>query len=133
MGSDLTYPSSLDDLLANDKAHTDPLPAHPGVDADTYLNARAATLDAALLSAAEGLAAREPMLFAGGRLRFPKDKEDGVQDDNAAVIGTLYRMMPHVRTPIFSIRSICGRALRSILHMSRRACRQPICGRSWRP
>ena len=29
------------------------------------------------------------MLFAGGRLRFSKDQEDGVQDDSAAVIGAL--------------------------------------------
>jgi hypothetical protein len=81
---------SLDDLLTNDKTDTGALPSHPGVDADTYLHARAATLDTALLSVAEGLAARGPMLFAGGRLRFPKDQEDGVQDDSAAVIGALY-------------------------------------------
>ena len=88
---------SLDDLLANDKAGSNALPAHPGIDADTYLSARSAALDAALLSVAEGLAAREPMLFAGGRLRFPKEQENDVQNDSAAVIGALYRMMPHIR------------------------------------
>lgn len=88
---------SLDDLLANDTADSNALPAHPDVDADTYLSARASTLDTALLSVAEGLAAREPMLFAGGRLRFPKDQDDGEHDDSTAVIGALYRMMPHVR------------------------------------
>ena len=88
---------SLDDLLANDKADSNALQAHPDVDADTYLHARASILDTALLSVAEGFAAREPMLFAGGRLRFPKDQGDGEHDDSAAAIGALYRMMPHVR------------------------------------
>ena len=53
---------SLDDLLANDKADTNTLPAHPSVDAGTYLETRAITLDGAVTLFEDG--AHEPLSSA---------------------------------------------------------------------
>ena len=93
---------SLDDLLAPPAtavATTEPsrVPVVPATSADAYLAVRAAELDGALLGVARGLSAKDAKLFAGDRLRFPKEPK---LDDAAgidAIATAAYRLIPRVR------------------------------------
>ena len=93
---------SLDDLLAlpAPPATTSApprLPIVPTATADAYLAARAAELDAALLGAARGLSGKDAKLFAGGKLRFPKEPKPADTPGADAAAGAAYRLIPRVR------------------------------------
>jgi hypothetical protein len=90
---------SLDDLLAlpAPPATTSAPPQLPTATADAYLAARAAELNAALLGAAHGLSSKDAKLFAGGKLRFPKEPKPDDTPGADAAAGAAYRLVPHVR------------------------------------
>lgn len=93
---------SLDELLAPVPAAAAAnlparLPAVPTISADDYLANRAAELDTALLATARGLSGKDATLFAGDKLRFPKEPKREDADVANAVATASYRLMPHVR------------------------------------
>ncbi len=92
---------SLDTLLTPASPATYLVPARlpniPEVSAETYIEARAAELDAALLATARGLSGKDAAMFSGGKLRFPKEQKDSKADGAGAVSAAIYRLMPRVR------------------------------------
>lgn len=75
-----------------------PKPAFSLGDPHAWLDERAARLDSALREVARDLDKRDPPLFAGERLRFPKDpKEDPGQDEGRQLALTCYGMVPATR------------------------------------
>lgn len=92
---------SLDTLLtpASPATNLPPsrLPTVPVVGAETYIEARAAELDAALLATARGLSGKDVAMFTGGKLRFPKEQKDNEAEGAGAVSAAIYRLMPRVR------------------------------------
>ncbi|MFM2044919.1 MAG: hypothetical protein RLY86_3495 [Pseudomonadota bacterium] len=93
---------SLDDLIAP-VAVLPPTPARlptlPARGADQWLEQYAASLDTALLSTARGSSDGDPKLFAGDRLRFPKDPQaDLTEVDAAKQLAMMLRMQTwHMR------------------------------------
>ena len=89
---------SLDVLLApgptDATVRTDRVP-----DPHQWLDARAAELDAALLEVSAGLPGSDPALFAGDRLRFPREpKADLVErDDGRRLALACYGLVPTMR------------------------------------
>ena len=72
----------------------------PGVDA--WLEERAARLDAALLDVSRGVSGGDPVLFAGDRLRFPKDPKgaggtDLAERDVGRLAARAYGIVPVTR------------------------------------
>ena len=72
----------------------------PAVEA--WLDMRAARLDAALLDVSRGLSGGDPMLFAGEKLRFPKDPKgvegtDLAERDVARLAARAYGIVPATR------------------------------------
>jgi TnpA family transposase len=92
---------SLDTLLMPASPATNLLPSRlptvPVVSAETYIEARAAELDAALLATARGLSGKDVAMFTGGKLRFPKEQKDNEAEGAGAVSAAIYRLMPRVR------------------------------------
>ncbi len=75
------------------------LPVVPPTSAAAWLDARAAELDAALLGVARGISGGDPVLFAGDRLRFPKEKriDDQKVDPAKAFAARCYGLLPTMR------------------------------------
>jgi hypothetical protein len=92
---------SLDTLLTPASPATNllrsRLPTVPVVSAETYIEARAAELDAALLATARELSGKDVAMFTGGKLRFPKEQKDNEAEGAGAVSAAIYRLMPRVR------------------------------------
>ncbi|MEF2071076.1 Tn3 family transposase [Consotaella aegiceratis] len=66
-------------------------------DPHAWLEERAARLDDALLEVAGNLGARNPALFAGDRLRFPKEANVGDHDGSRPLALACYGMVPTTR------------------------------------
>lgn len=67
-------------------------------DPHAWLDERAAKLDNALISVARSLDSRDAALFAGERLRFPKEQRDDSGDDAGQKLAhACYRMLPATR------------------------------------
>ena len=71
-------------------------------DVDAWLEERAARLDAALLDVSHGVSGGDPALFAGDRLRFPKDPKgaggtDLAERDVGRLAARAYGIMPVTR------------------------------------
>lgn len=68
-------------------------------DPHAWLDARAAELDAALLSVSRGLPSGDPALFAGDRLRFPKEPKTDLteRDDGRRLALSCYGLLPTTR------------------------------------
>lgn len=105
---DLWVPSSrvhrsLDDLLTPSAPATAkspvPLPQYPRLSADEWIAQKSAELDAALLDTARGLSGKDPLLFTGDKLRFPKGpKHDDLDNDPAKLLALrTYGALPTIR------------------------------------
>lgn len=68
----------------------------PLVSADEWLATSAAELDTALLDLSRGLSAKDDSLFAGDRLRFPKESRDG-EDGAKQLAQRAYGLVPTTR------------------------------------
>ncbi|MCB8835847.1 Tn3 family transposase [Aurantimonas sp. VKM B-3413] len=66
-------------------------------DPHAWLEERSARLDQALREVASNLGGRDPALFAGDRLRFPKDGNAGDHDDARPLALACYGMVPTTR------------------------------------
>lgn len=75
------------------------MPVVPATSAQDWLDARAAELDAALLDVARGIGGGDWVLFAGDRLRFPKEKrtDDEKVDPAKALAARCYGLLPTTR------------------------------------
>lgn len=74
------------------------LPAVAEVTADEWIGAAAAELDAALIGLARDLSGKEARLFAGDKLRFPKEpKADGITDGAKQLALRSYGFVPPTR------------------------------------
>ncbi|PPJ68844.1 DDE transposase, partial [Staphylococcus haemolyticus] len=72
--------------------------AFPPGDPHAWLEERAARLDDALRDVSSNLDKRDPALFAGERLRFPKEPaEEAGQDDGRQLALACYGMVPVTR------------------------------------
>ncbi len=88
---------SLDVLLAPSPGATLQPPFSLG-DAHAWLDQRAEQLDSALRGVARNLDGRDAALFAGERLRFPKEKDDDAgQDEGWHLTLACYGMLPATR------------------------------------
>ena len=94
---------SLDDLItprvpASAKDQT-LLPPTPHISADEWIAQKSAELDAALLETAQGLSSKDPLLFTGDKLRFPKGpKREELETDPAkALAQRTYGTLPTIR------------------------------------
>lgn len=73
-------------------------PAFSLGDPHAWLDGRAAQLDSALRNVAGSLDKRDAVLFAGERLRFPKEpKDDGGHDEGQKLAISCYAMLPATR------------------------------------
>ena len=93
---------SLEDLLTPRPSATVspvPLPQMPRLTADEWIAEKSAQLDAALLETANGLSGKDPLLFTGDKLRFPKGpKVDELESDPAKLLATrTYGALPTIR------------------------------------
>jgi TnpA family transposase len=94
---------SLDELLTQRPA-AEPktpvaLPFVPHQSADDWLAARSLQLDAALLQTAKGLSGKDPLLFIGDKLRFPKEPKSEITEQDAAkqFATRTYGILPTIR------------------------------------
>lgn len=89
---------SLDVLLTPEPGAA-PLRIGRVPDPAAWLDARAAELDAALLEVSGNLPASDPALFAGDRLRFPKEPKGDLaeRDDGRHLALTCYGLVPTTR------------------------------------
>jgi TnpA family transposase len=89
---------SLDVLLAPEPGAA-PLRIGHLPDPHAWLDARAAELDAALLEVSENLPGGDPALFAGDRLRFPKETRTDIaeRDDGRELALRCYGLVPTMR------------------------------------
>jgi TnpA family transposase len=95
---------SLDELLTPSAAAAVALPAParlpvmPAMRADDWIAACATELDAALLATARGLSGKDAALFAGDKLRFPKEPKAGSEGDDAKQLAIRsYNLVPTIR------------------------------------
>ena len=94
---------SLEDLVTP-RASTSgaghiPSPARSPLSADEWLARKSAELDNALLATARGLSGKDPLLFTGDKLRFPKAPKGDEHDDELgrALSSRMYGAMPTIR------------------------------------
>ena len=73
--------------------------ALPTLSADEWLAKKAVELDGALLATARGLLGKDPLLFAGDKLRFPKGPkaDDGDEESGRALGARMYGSLPTIR------------------------------------
>src|SRR3546814_1025050 len=98
-------------------------------DPHAWLDQRAAQLDKALCDVAQNLAGRDAALFAGERLRFPKElkDDDAGHDEGRHLMLACYGMLPATR--ITDVLSQVERwtGFTQHLEIGRAACRERVC------
>lgn len=89
---------SLDVLLTSEPGAA-PLRIGRVPDPDAWLDARAAELDVALLEVSRNLSASDPALFAGDRLRFPREPKGDLaeHEDGRHLALACYGLVPTMR------------------------------------